>query len=312
MNSKTLAVLLAVMGALSVLYTQTKPESNLTEFQSWKAKFNMKFDSMFEEAYREKIFLANLAKINAHNLNQYKTYEMGLNQFSALTDEEFAQQYLGTIVPTEAIVEVEQKDDIIVGDVDWVAQGAVTGVKNQGQCGSCWAFSATGGLEGLSKVSGGALESFSEQQLVDCSGSYGNQACNGGLMDNAFKYVKDHGIVHEDQYPYKAVKQTCSQNSGPFKISGFTDIKNCNDLASGVVGRPISVAVDASNWSPYKSGVFSNCKTSLNHGVLLVGVTDQYWWVKNSWGTTWGESGFVRLARGNTCGICNAASYPNK
>jgi C1A family cysteine protease len=211
MNSKTLAVLLAVMGALSVLYTQTKPESNLTEFQSWKAKFNMKFDSMFEEAYREKIFLANLAKINAHNINEHKTYEMGLNQFSALTEEEFAQQYLGTIVPTEAIVEVEQKDDIIVGDVDWVAGGAVTGVKNQGQCGSCWAFSATGGLEGLSKVSGGALESFSEQQLVDCSGSYGNQACNGGLMDNAFKYVKDHGIVHEDEYPYKAVKQTCSQ-----------------------------------------------------------------------------------------------------
>lgn len=274
MNSKTLAVLLAVMGALSVLYTQTKPESNLTEFQSWKAKFNMKFDSMFEEAYREKIFLANLAKINAHNINEHKTYEMGINQFSALTDEEFAQQYLGTIVPTEAIVEVEQKDDIIVGDVDWVAGGAVTGVKNQGQCGSCWAFSATGGLEGLSKVSGGDLQSFSEQQLVDCSGSYGNQACNGGLMDNAFKYVKDHGILHEDEYPYKAVKQTCSKNAGPFKISGFTDIKNCNDLASGVVGRPISVAVDATNWSPYKSGVFNNCKASLNHGVLLVGVTD--------------------------------------
>ena len=312
MNSKTLAVLLAVMGALSVLYTQTKPESNLTEFQSWKAKFNMKFDSMFEEAYREKIFLANLAKINAHNINEHKTYEMGLNQFSALTEEEFAQQYLGTIVPTEAIVEVEQKDDIIVGDVDWVAGGAVTGVKNQGQCGSCWAFSATGGLEGLSKIGYGTLESFSEQQLVDCSGSYGNQACNGGLMDNAFKYVKDHGILHEDEYPYKAVKQTCSKNAGPFKISGFTDIKDCNSLASALTGRPISVAVDATNWSPYKSGVFNNCKTSLNHGVLLVGVSDQYWWVKNSWGTSWGESGFIKLARGNTCGICNVASYPNK
>ena len=161
MNSKTLAVLLAVMGALSVLYTQTKPESNLTEFQSWKAKYNMKFDSMFEEAYREKIFLANLAKINLHNLNEHKTYEMGLNQFSALTQEEFVQQYLGTIVPTEAIVEVEQKDDITVGDVDWTSQGAVTPVKNQGQCGSCWAFSTTGSLEGLSKLGFGALESFS-------------------------------------------------------------------------------------------------------------------------------------------------------
>jgi C1A family cysteine protease len=131
-------------------------------------------------------------------------------------------------------------------------------------------------------------------------------------MDNAFKFVKDSGIVHEDQYPYKAVKQTCSQTTGPFKISGFTDIKDCNTLATALTGRPISIAVDATNWSPYKSGVFNNCKTSLNHGVLLVGVSDQYWKVKNSWGTSWGESGFVRLARGNTCGLCNVASYPNK
>jgi C1A family cysteine protease len=236
---------------------------------------------------------------------------MGLNQFTALTTEEFAQSYLGTIVPKESH-NIESQDDLRVGDVDWVAQGAVTGVKNQGQCGSCWAFSATGGLEGLSKLAYGTLESFSEQQLVDCSGSYGNQACNGGLMDNAFKFVKDHGIVHEDQYPYKAVKQTCSQTSGPFKISGFTDIRTCNDLANAVAGRPISVAVDASNWSPYKSGVFNNCNTGLNHGVTLIGITDNYWIIKNSWGTSWGESGFVRLARGNTCGLCNAASYPNK
>lgn len=196
MNSKTIAVLLAVMGALSVLYTQTKTESNLTEFQSWKAQYNMKFESMFEESYRERIFLENLAKIRLHNVNEHKTYEMGVNQFSALTEEEFAQQYLGTIVPTSNVV-AEQVDDIKVGDVDWTGQGAVTGVKNQGQCGSCWAFSTTGSLEGLSKIGFGNLQSFSEQQLVDCSSSYGNQACNGGLMDNAFKYVKDHGILLE-------------------------------------------------------------------------------------------------------------------
>lgn len=131
-------------------------------------------------------------------------------------------------------------------------------------------------------------------------------------MDNAFKFVKDHGIVHEDQYPYKGVKQTCSQAGGAFKISGFTDINNCNTLATALTGRPISVAVDATNWSAYKTGVFNNCATRLNHGVLLVGVTDAYWRVKNSWAASWGESGFIRLARGNTCGICNVASYPNK
>ena len=131
-------------------------------------------------------------------------------------------------------------------------------------------------------------------------------------MDNAFKYVKANGIVHEDEYPYKAVKQTCQKNAGPFKISGFTDIKDCTTLANAITGRPISVAVDATNWSPYKNGVFNNCKTSLNHGVTLVGVTDQYWLIKNSWGTGWGVGGYIQLARGNTCGVCNAASYPNK
>lgn len=131
-------------------------------------------------------------------------------------------------------------------------------------------------------------------------------------MDNAFKYVKDHGIVHEDEYPYKAVKQTCKNNTGAFKISGFTDIKDCNTLGNAVQGRPVAVAVDASNWSAYKSGVFNNCKTALNHGVLLVGITQGNWRIKNSWGTSWGESGFIRLATGNTCGVCNVASYPNK
>jgi C1A family cysteine protease len=310
MNGKQLAVLLAVIGAAAVLLN-VQNASPVSEFEAWKSKHAVKYASEFENAYRERIFLENFAKINAHNSNEYNTYEMGLNQFSALTTEEFVQQYLGTIV-AESSNDIESVDDVQVGDVDWTTQGATTPVKNQGSCGSCWAFSATGALEGLSYLTNKVLESFSEQQLVDCSGSYGNQACNGGLMDNAFKYVKDHGILHEDQYVYKGVKQTCSQNAGPFKISGFTDIKNCNDLATGLSGRPIAVAVDATNWSPYKSGVFNNCKTALNHGVLLVGATDQYWKVKNSWGATWGEAGFVRLTRGNTCGICNVASYPTK
>lgn len=134
----------------------------------------------------------------------------------------------------------------------------------------------------------GEAKSFSEQQLVDCSSSYGNNGCQGGLMDNAFKFVRDHGIVTESEYPYVGVKQTCKIQNGSFKISGYVDIKNCNDLANAVAQRPISVAVDATNWSSYKSGVFNNCKTNLNHGVLLVGINDKSWIVKNSWGTSWG------------------------
>lgn len=120
------------------------------------------------------------------------------------------------------------------------------------------------------------------------------------------------GIVHEDEYPYKAKKQTCAIATGPFKISSFVDIKNCNTLAKELEGQVISVAVDASNWSAYKSGVFKNCGTRLNHGVLLVGLNSESWTIKNSWGPGWGEKGFIRLARGNTCGICNVASYPKQ
>ena len=308
MNGKQLAVLIAFIGAAALILSQNQGPK-VSEFDAWKAKHGINYASQFENTYRERVFLQNLAKVEAHNAQKDKTYEQGLNQFSALTQEEFAQTYLTLQVPKEFQNIEAHEEHYVAGDIDWNSQGYVTPVKNQGQCGSCWAFSTTGGLEGLAK-SKGALESFSESQLVDCSGSYGNQACNGGLMTNALKYVKAQGIVHEDEYPYKPVKQTCKINQGPFKVSGYTEIRNCNDLASGIQARVVSVAVDASNWSPYRSGVFSNCRTSLNHGVTLIGVKDGNWWVKNSWGTGWGESGFIRLQSGNTCGICNMAVYP--
>ena len=311
MNGKVLAALLAIIGVISVFVGQAQTSSDVSDFQAWKQKFNIKYESQFEEAYRERVFLENVAKINLHNINEHRTYSQGINQFTALTDEEFVQTYLGLIVPKEAM-EIDSEQDVTVEDVDWVSQGCVTPVKNQGQCGSCWAFSTTGGLEGLSKQAYGSLQSFSEQQLVDCSGSYGNMACNGGLMTSAFKYVRDKGIVHEDEYPYRAVKQTCKQDSGAFKISGYTEITNCNTLASEIGNRVVSVAVDATNWSRYSSGVFNNCSTRLNHGVTLVGVSGGNWWIKNSWGASWGEKGFIRLSAGNTCGVCNMASYPNK
>ena len=133
-------------------------------------------------------------------------------------------------------------------------------------------------------------------------------------MDSAFKYVIMYGINLESAYPYTARDGTCKGKQGANKSTGYKDVQkgSISDLGNQLAGRPISVAVDASNWSPYKSGIFSNCGTSLNHGVLLVGSTTDYWRVKNSWGTSWGESGFIRLKFANTCGIANMASYPTK
>jgi C1A family cysteine protease len=129
-------------------------------------------------------------------------------------------------------------------------------------------------------------------------------------MDSAFQYVIDHGLTTTSAYPYAARDQVCAIDKGDSKISGFVDVPGCDNLLNALSARPVSVAVDASVWSQYKSGILSNCGTAVNHGVLLVGFNDQFWKIKNSWGTSWGESGFIRITRGNTCAICSYPSYP--
>lgn len=130
---------------------------------------------------------------------------------------------------------------------------------------------------------------LSDQQLVDCSSSYGNQGCNGGWPANAMKYIVDKGITTESLYPYVARQQTCKTTGGSFKIAGIVTVSNtCSALTTSIAVQPIAVAVDATNWSKYSSGVFNNCSTSLNHAVLLVGIVAGNWKIKNSWGTAWG------------------------
>lgn len=266
-----------------------------------------------ENAYRKSVFMMNLAKINAHNADKTQTYTMGINQFSDLTQDEFVSTYLGASVNKKFTDGTEGRtlvDSPIVGDVDWTSVGKVTEVKNQGGCGSCWAFSAVGAIESAYLIQKGATLNLAEQQLVDCSRSYGNNGCGGGWMDSAFAYVRDHGLVQTSQYAYVARDQTCKIDSGEYRVSGFKDVAGCENLSNALSTGPVSVAVDATNWSPYRDGIFNNCATNVNHGVLVVGETGSYWKVKNSWSTSWGEKGFIRVAKGNTCAICTYPSYP--
>ena len=134
--------------------------------------------------------------------------------------------------------------------------------------------------------------------------------CNGGWMDSAFKYIQDHGITTEDYYPYKATDQTCTKDGGEIQITGFVDVPGCSNLLNALQQQPVSVAVDATTWQSYRSGILDNCGAAINHGVLVVGASDNYWKIKNSWGNGWGENGFIRIKDGNTCQVCGYASYP--
>jgi cathepsin L len=244
-----------------------------------------------------------LQKINKHNAENKHTYKMGLTQFAALTDAEFATLYL---TPKPYNPEWENSETAmpsLTETIDWTTKGVVSPVKNQGNCGSCWAFSAVATLESFSLMKGKSIL-FSEQQLVDCSKKYGNDGCNGGYNYQGLAYVKDHGIATSTDYPYAGHNQACKVDGGAFKITGVSVAKGCPAMLTALTSRPFGVSVDATNWSHYAGGVFDNCKASLNHDVFLVGATDQYWKIKNSWGTSWGENGFIRLAVGNTCGVC--------
>jgi cathepsin L len=312
--NKQLIALLVLLGAASVyLYSlENKTEDSTYGFQQFKLDFNKKYMREGEEQYRKNIFIRNLVKINEHNANPSNTYTMGVNQFTDLTQAEFAALYLTLQVPSEQKVSknIDVTTSSINGDIDWSAVGKVTPVKNQGQCGSCWAFSAVAAVESEVILYGHPEADFSEQQLVDCSRSYGNQGCNGGWMDSAFQYIRDKGITSEAAYPYVARDQACKTDGGSQRITGFVDVPGCDSLLNALFTRPVSVAVDAGNWSPYRSGIFTNCGSNVNHGVLLTGASDSFWKIKNSWGPAWGESGFIRLARGNTCAICSYPSFP--
>ena len=304
----------------------------VSKFNEWKATHNKSYEGSDKEAQALAAFASNEAIINEHNAKGL-SYELGHNEFSDLTWEEFKQLHMSELFLNRAPKNVRRVHltgkngaGAPADDVDWTTKNAVTPVKNQQRCGSCWAFSTTGSVEGAYAIASGTLTSLSEQDLVSCDHN-GDQGCNGGLMDNAFKWIESNGLCTEDDYPYTSgsgITGTCKTTCKPaVTITGFTDVPQQDETAlqSAVATGPVSVAIEAdkSAFQLYKSGVLdsASCGTKLDHGVLTVGYgTDSasgkdYWKVKNSWGATWGESGYIRMVRGkNMCGIAMSASYP--
>jgi hypothetical protein len=307
------------------------------EYQNAFVDFMQKYSKSYlpDEIFsRYEIFKQHYDDVQVHNAGNF-TWKVAINKFSDLTLQEFKNTYLrydplprtgGKRITLEELRSLNRGPSAYPnGAVDWTQKNAVTGVKDQGQCGSCWTFGTTGGLEGAIAIKHGHLTSLSEQELVDCGSSFGGAGCGGGSNDIGYNYANKNGLCTEAAYPYTAKDGTCKSSSCTLspdtKITGYTHVpKGDTGLGSGVDITPISIGIDADYWGSYSSGVFCNtCGTARDHAMLVVGYgTDPsggpYWKVKNSWGTGWGESGYIRLCRvtkSDECGVSDDGTYPN-
>jgi cathepsin L len=305
---------------LTVLLLAGVAMAATSEWNNFKLQHS-KLYSDEEDVSRMNIWKKNVAMVEKHNSEDH-SYTMAINKFSDWTNEEF-NAFLGYQQQSGEKFNVKTFENVATPDsVDYRNENRVTPVKDQGQCGSCWAFSATGGIEGVWSKNMGELVSVSEQQMVDCVS--GND-CAGGHMINGWNHVASvGGIQSEESYPYTAQNGNCQFQDDMVvsHIAGYEQVPANEDQMEAAlveIGYPLSIAVHAgSSFQHYSSGVYhdSLCKyQGLNHAILIVGYektgSDPYWIVKNSWGSGWGEAGYIKMRMGaNVCGLKKDVSYP--
>ncbi|KAF7047422.1 hypothetical protein CFC21_056356 [Triticum aestivum] len=336
------ALLLAILGCIclcssTVLSARKLGDAAMVErHEQWMVKYNRAYKDDTEKAQRFKVFKANIAFIESFNAGNHKFW-LGVNQFTDLTNDEFRASKTNkglkrssSRAPTRFRYN-NVGTDALPSAIDWRTKGAVTPIKDQGHCGCCWAFSAVAATEGIVKLSTGKLISLSEQELVDCDVHGVDQGCEGGEMDDAFKFIiKNGGLTTEANYPYTAQDGQCKTSvasNSVATIKSYEDVP-ANDessLMKVVANQPVSVAVDGGDviFQHYSGGVMTgSCGTDLDHGIAAIGygmTSDgtKYWLLKNSWGTTWGENGYLRMEKdisdkSGMCGLAMQPSYPTE